>query len=102
MDIPDYIKKRIGKFASPGLTLKDEVIIATIMEDCRDRILKRIYDKRYFIDNLAEDIKRIHPKSRYTLLDGFTAKTMRTRNYRRKPRCWWWAVVIPVLSQLCS
>jgi len=79
MDIPDYIKKRIGKFASPGLTLKDEVIIATIMEDCRDRILKRIYDKRYFIDNLVEDIKRIHPKSRYTLLDGFTAKTMRTR-----------------------
>jgi len=79
MHIEEYIKKQIEKFASSSLTLEEEMTLAITMEDCRNKILKRIYDKRYFIDNLIEDIKKIHPKSRYTLLDGFTAKTMQTK-----------------------
>jgi len=79
MHIEEYVKKQIEKFASPSLTLGEEIILATTMEDCRNKILKQIYDKRYFIDNLMEDIKKIHPKSRHTLLDGFTTKTMQTR-----------------------
>lgn len=79
----DYIRKHIEKFASLNLTLEEEIILATTMEDCRNRILKQIYDKRYFIDNLAKDIKKIHPKSRQLLLGGFTARTMQTKQLIR-------------------
>ncbi len=81
--VPSYIRKQIEKFAIPSLSLEEEITLATIMENCRDKILEQIYNKRYFIDNLTEDIRKIHLKSRYILLDGFTAKTMRTKELIR-------------------
>ncbi len=59
MNIPDYLKNNIERLSMPPLSLNEELKLAERMENCRNLLLKRLYNKILFNRSIEKSLDNL-------------------------------------------